>query len=48
MPSEMEQQQMNIRLTPELYQKLKEISVREERTISQTVRYALRRYADEA
>lgn len=41
------QQQMNIRIDTDLYDRLKSISADEERTLAQTIRFALRRYADQ-
>lgn len=39
-----EQTQLNIRIDPDLHHRLRTISQAEERSISQTIRYALRQY----
>lgn len=36
--------QLNIRLSEDLYEQLQALSVAEERSMAQTIRYALRRY----
>lgn len=40
-------QQLNVKLEPELYDQIKQASERDERSVAQTVRYALRRYLAE-
>lgn len=39
--------QINIRIDRDLYERLKVIAEREERSLAQTIRYALRRYAEQ-
>lgn len=39
-------QQVMIRVTPDLAEELKRVSEREERTVAQTVRLAVRQYLD--
>jgi hypothetical protein len=39
-------QQINVKVAPDLYEEVRRVAEREERSIAQTVRYALRRYID--